>query len=624
MPTDLPENDRELVEAARRGVPWEARIPAPTPTQLADPDFVRMMPEIRATTIHKLCLGLWDDVTVDPRGVHVRGAQIAGPLNLSFGTARVPLRLLYCHVADQPDFQQASLPHLALSGSRLEAGLLGDMLRIAGSVVCDHGFTALGEIRLLGAEIGGTLNFGGAVLDGKEGKALSADRARIRGSIFCDNGFTATGGVRFVGAEIGGNFGFKGATLNGNGGDALETDRIRINGGVFCDNRFTATGTVRFVGAEIRGNFGFTGANLNGQDGSALNAEGATIKGSLYCRSGIDVRKVFSISLTFFRGSFRIQGHAIFSEARVDRVFDWRPTQWTGCLDLRHARVGQWQDGWTGQKWGCADADGQARSVRLTDFVYSGFAEHKEVVRDAKSRIAWVRAALDGAYRPGPYEVLAAALRREGDEDGAKDVLRAKRQDQRAYQRRKHQDGSPAEWAWLNPIRHSFSILLDCTVGYGYRPWLGAPWLLGVLLFGWLVFSLNAPTTAAGSGIIKPAHPITIMQDLHRRADCTGPDNTECAKRYKTGQNPHRHDVLYNLPTEYTPFNAFWYSLDTLIPLIDLGQEKAWSPSPHGTIHEDLKGWLVLGYLYFHILLGWTLSTLTVVALSGLIKRDRE
>ena len=82
------------------------------------------------------------------------------------------------------------------------------------------------------------------------------------------------------------------------------------------------------------------------------------------------------------------------------------------------------------------------------------------------------------------------------------------------------------------------------------------------------------------------------------------------------------HDVL---PPEYTPFNAFWYSLDTLSPLISLGQERAWQPSPIGeTWVEDPRGWAVLIYLYAHILMGWFLSTLTVVALTGLIKRDPD
>ncbi len=71
------------------------------------------------------------------------------------------------------------------------------------------------------------------------------------------------------------------------------------------------------------------------------------------------------------------------------------------------------------------------------------------------------------------------------------------------------------------------------------------------------------------------------------------------------------------------PFNAFWCSLDTLIPLIDLGQESAWSPSPvEARFRDDPHGWLVQGYLYVHILAGWLLTTLTVVAMTGLIKKE--
>jgi len=619
MPTDLPENDRKLVEAARRGVPWKARIPKPTPAQLAEPDFVRTMPVIQATTIRALCLGLWDDVTVHQKGVGVWGAQIAGPLDLSYGTAQVPLRLYYCHIAERPDFRQASLPFLNLSGNRLEAGLHGERLRIGGSLFLRKGFTALGEIRLRGAEIGGQLNFRGAALDGNGGDALSADGIKVKGNIICDDEFTATGTIRFLGAEIGGALVFTRATLNGKKGSALNADRIKVKGNILCKDGFTATGEVCLLGAEIGGDLEFDGAVLESEGSLALNAESANIAGSVLCRE-----------------DFRIQGDADFSAVRVDVLFDWRPTQWSGGLNLRHARVGWWRDGWTGHKWGCADADGKGRSIHLTDFVYTGFLEGCPIIRDAPSRIEWVRKALDGEYRPGPYEVLAAALRRDDDEDGAKAVQIAKHRDARLHRWKSAQGSDSITVA----IRTLWDWLLDVTYGYGYAPWRGASVFLFMFFVGWLVFSLSAPTTAAGTGIIKPAHPITIMQDLHRRADCTGPDNakcakryetgcakryeTGCAKRYETGQNPHRHDVLYDLPSEYTPFNAFWYSLDTLIPLVDLGQEKAWSPSPHGTMREDPKGWMVLGYLYCHIMVGWILSTLTVVALSGLIKRDRE
>jgi hypothetical protein len=39
----------------------------------------------------------------------------------------------------------------------------------------------------------------------------------------------------------------------------------------------------------------------------------------------------------------------------------------------------------------------------------------------------------------------------------------------------------------------AWSLLLDALVGYGYRTWLAALWLLGFMLAGWVVFDLAHP-----------------------------------------------------------------------------------------------------------------------------------
>jgi hypothetical protein len=44
---------------------------------------------------------------------------------------------------------------------------------------CREGFTAQGEVNLLGAHVGGTLAFNGAALTNPEGAALSADGLRV-------------------------------------------------------------------------------------------------------------------------------------------------------------------------------------------------------------------------------------------------------------------------------------------------------------------------------------------------------------------------------------------------------------------------------------------------------------
>jgi hypothetical protein len=110
----------------------------------------------------------------------------------------------------------------------------------------------------------------------------------------------------------------------------------------------------------------------------------------------------------------------------------------------------------------------------------------------------------------------------------------------------------------LNP----FNWLLYLTVGYGYRTWLAAVWLAGL---GWWVFT--------------GAHPGHMVQATPNR---TGPG-----------------------------FHALAYTLDVLLPIVDLGQEKAWTP----------RGWAAY-WTWSLIAVGWVLTTAVVAGLTGIFKRD--
>ena len=79
------------------------------------------------------------------------------------------------------------------------------------------------------------------------------------------------------------------------------------------------------------------------------------------------------------------------------------------------------------------------------------------------------------------------------------------------------------------------------------------------------------------------------------------------------------------LSVVYPRFNFLVYSVDTFVPLIDLHQGKYWLPNANRG-HEIPKikglhtGGLLRLYLWIHILMGWLLSTLLVVGLTGLVR----
>jgi hypothetical protein len=65
----------------------------------------------------------------------------------------------------------------------------------------------------------------------------------------------------------------------------------------------------------------------------------------------------------------------------------------------------------------------------------------------------------------------------------------------------------------------------------------------------------------------------------------------------------------------YPTFNPWMFSLETLFPILEIGQKDFWrlnSSAPGGT--------LVMGFFYFQSLIGWALSLLAVAGFSGLVK----
>jgi hypothetical protein len=109
-------------------------------------------------------------------------------------------------------------------------------------------------------------------------------------------------------------------------------------------------------------------------------------------------------------------------------------------------------------------------------------------------------------------------------------------------------------WDWL----------LFLTVGYGYRKWLAACWLAGLLV--------------AGTGLFSWAHPA------------------------------HMHQAAAGAPA----FNAVVYTLDVLLPFLNLGQQQAWIP----------QGWALMG-LWVLKSIGWPLTLVVVAGLTTALTQDK-
>ena len=163
----------------------------------------------------------------------LQGAWISGELDLTH--ANIPYALLFgnCQFDASMIMQHAKCVALDLSGSRLAQGLNADWLTTKGNVYLWNGFSAEGEVRLLGANIGGDLNCEGGKFDNPGKCALSADKLTAKSDVILSGGFSAKGEVRLVGADIGGNLDCEGGGFDNPDGGALDIEGGNISGNLF-------------------------------------------------------------------------------------------------------------------------------------------------------------------------------------------------------------------------------------------------------------------------------------------------------------------------------------------------------------------------------------------------------
>jgi hypothetical protein len=285
------------------------------------------------------------------------------------------------------------------------------------------------------------------------------------------------------------------------------------------------------------------------------------------------------------------QGVSLYLE-RAEAVELWLPhhTPPEGIVDLTDARVAQLHD-----KWSPADQeDGEPfrYGLRVNGFVYESLAEGS----DSRSGLDWIRRAEqesaraeresgrdearakrrsnsphahydrladvvrsllkiaqpkedESGYLPRAYDQLAAVFRSAGREEDARAVAIQK------LRRRRRKLRWPAR-VWNH--------FLEWTVGYGYRTWRAVYALLGLWALGWGVFAQAS------------------------------------------------WDHLTETRAQRPQFEPWLYSIDAVLPVINLGQESAWSPT----------GLFFQTWYAFSVLAGWVFATALVAALTATLFRE--
>ena len=418
--------------------------------------------EIRAELIRWLCVDPNAIKLIDPEGIAVLGARVAGTLNLDLVHPPFGLRLVRCSILDSMSLENAELGFLSLRGSYTGA-IDAEGSHVLHGVYMDLGFHASGEVLLGGSRIDSNLFCsGGSFTHNKaegtepwaaEMPALFLGASRIQGPIFLAEGFQANGAVDVNGVTC--------TDLICSGGRFINPGNFALNALLAnVSHAVVLNGNGRWGGMEADGMVLFGGAKVGG----VFWAMGAKFLGKQNEPHGFSA-EALSVGEGFFWQNVELENGAI---------FDLRDSSVSGLLDD--------ESSWP-----------QPGRLAIDGFTYGDFYAGPT---DARSRLRWISLEsrstlswfkLEGSFHPQPYHELAKVLRDRGDDAGARQVLISEER---------------ARYAGLSPPLRMWGAFVGAVIGYGYEPMRAVGWSLAVVLLGWA-----AVTLGKRAGVLRPTWP---------------------------------------------------------------------------------------------------------------------
>jgi len=252
---DVGVGEAELLDACRRGRVLDCG-PGGTHRTVA------------AALIRRCCLELRDQV--DPRGLRLRNAVVAGCVDLAGLDVRFPLRFDGCEFDTAPMVEGAQLHELALTGCPRLPGLLANGVRVrrdlnlsrshvTGGHLTSASTSKRSAIWLCESDIGGRLLLRDTIIDADGERSLQADRMQVGGTVRFLHRFTARGDMRLLGVRIGGTLDLTGARIESVSGQALDLNDAVIGGSLFLVDGATRRRPV------INGRLDMSSASISGQ-----------------------------------------------------------------------------------------------------------------------------------------------------------------------------------------------------------------------------------------------------------------------------------------------------------------------------------------------------------------------
>ncbi|KMS69685.1 oxidoreductase [Streptomyces viridochromogenes] len=425
------------------------------------------------------------------------------------------------------------------------------------------------------------------VMSGCDLPGLVADTAQIDARLVLSR-CHLTGPLVLTRTQINGDLDLRDTVITAPGGEALAAVHVKVVGDVLCADLAVA-GCFRLSGASIDGEFDLEGASLRNPGGHALDAYHVQVAQDFTCHPGFTAEGRIILSGATVAAAIGFCGARLSNpgdialeavDVTVSRNFDLgRGLTVDGGIKLDGSRIGtelSLRDA------ALTHADGTALSLRAIQARETDLRTQRPIdgVVDARNaRLGTLYDAPDTwpadlRLAETTYDALAFPL------TAAERVRWIRRTsggylpqpyEQLAAACRKVGHEDEARTVLLAKQRHRRTTLSlptrawghvqDMAVGYGYRPIRAGLWLMALLACGALFFALHPPAPL------------------------------------EAGKAPD--------------FNAVFYTLDLLVPIITFGQEGAFAPRGGGQ-------WLAYGL----IAAGWILATTVTAGISRAISRQ--
>lgn len=479
--------------------------------------------------------------------------------------------------------------------------LVFDKAEIKGSVFLNK-IKMNGNANFNMVKIGGSLNCIKSKFENEKGDALNFNGSYIVGNVLLKNGFQAKGEVDFYSSQIGNNFECSsGRFINEKeSNSALNCERMKIKGNVNLNDNFYAKGEVNFDSAQIYG-------NLNCDSGNIINENGY----SLYCQN------IKILGDVFLREKFYVKGDVDFYSAQIGRTFALNDFWIIGDLILLSSKIDE--------------LDINIENLeKINNFELDGLEYNH--IKTKTLNFKWLEKMSE--FKPQPYKQLAKVLKIMGHNKESNDIMieyndKIYYNDKYSYFKYFTQAFDNKKLNKYNFIKALINFLPNIlgfiimkifkkTAGYGYKSMR----VLVTMVSVWFICSLfywNASKVA----VFAPTNPLVFQKkDFYNcNVNTKGTLLSDIFSWDKYNSN-NNWVLNENLDGEFTTFNPFIYSLDVILPIVDLEVEKDWGQyiAMNDWTLNDFTRWI----MWFEILVGWIYSLILVAILSGLAKNEKD